>query len=284
MQLLIIGATGNIGSEIAHQLHDYNLLPRIGARDVQAARQRFGDKATYAEFDFTKPSTYPAALRDIDRLFFVAPLHEVAPVSDFLEAARRSGVRRVVFSSGRTTGDIPHRPLHRMEEAVHGSGIPWIILRPGWFMQNFTDWLWEIFRREGVLYLPIGDARTAFVDVRDVAAVAIHCLLEQGHEGQTYDLTSDESFTHGQVIDLINRAAGRDFRYESVSEEEYIQLLRGQGWKREAAEETAFLFRLVREGKEAAISPNVERLLHRPPRRLAAFIEEHARTWRTINA
>ena len=207
MKLLIVGANGKIGMQVVDQLHSWNILPSIGVRDLAKAARYFGERVRYHELDFQRPETFAPALVNVDRLFFIAPVKEPRRVREFLHEAVKSGVQRVVFSSGRTTGDVPGSPLNLIEQHVRECGIPtWTILRPGWFMQNFCDWLSDPIRKEDKISLPAGEAATAFIDVRDVAAVAIHTLLEGGHDGKIYELTSSEALTHHQVAALLGEA------------------------------------------------------------------------------
>lgn len=195
MQILIIGATGKIGSQTVKDLQLRGITPRIGVRSPDKAQKIFGPSLVYVPFDFADPRTFGPALEGITRLFFIAPLQEPdEPVAALLNAARTAGVRHITFSSGRTTGDIEGKPLNRVEKLVSSCDIPYVIIRPGWFMQNFTNWLGGTLISEGKLYLPTGNARTAFVDVRDIAAVVIQTLLQTGHENRLYNLTSDENW------------------------------------------------------------------------------------------
>lgn len=280
MHILILAATGKIGTEIVNQFGDWNILPYVGVRDRDKARHRFGDRAQIVDFDFARPETWPGALKGTDRLFFIAPLGDASPVARMLDEARRAGVKKVVFSSGRTTGDVEGKPLHDAERAVRQCGIPYTILRPGWFMQNFSTWLVDTIRREDQLLLPAGSAGTAFIDVRDIAAVAIRTLLENGHNGNVYNLTSDRVHTHTEVVRLISEVTGRNISYRSLDEEEFIGAMTERGWTEDRARHTAALYRYVREGKEEEISGDVERILQRPPRQLEDYIDEHRQDWR----
>ncbi len=285
MKLLIVGANGKIGMQVADQLHSWNILPSVGVRDVAKAERYFGERVRYHEVDFQRPETFAPALVNVDRLFFIAPVKEPQLVRQFLSEAAGAGVKRVVFSSGRTTGDLPGSPLNLIEQYVRESGIPtWTILRPGWFMQNFCDWLSDGIRKEDKIALPAGEAATAFVDVRDVAAVAIHALLEGGHDGKIYEVTSNEALTHRQVTALLSEALERPISYEPQTDDEFIKLMTDRGWTRERAERWAYLYRFVREGKEAAVSPDAGIILKREPRRFSDFIQDYKYNWKNSEA
>ena len=275
--ILIIGSSGNIGTPLTAGLIAGGMVPRLAVRDAGKARQRWGTSATLADFDFTREDTFSAALAGVDAVFFVAAFPDPVPaVRTFLEAAGAAGVQRIVFSSGRTTGDVPGKPLYQIEELLRHCAVAWTILRPGWFMQNFTGWLGQSIREEAKLFLPAGDARTAFVDVRDVADVARVCLLQEGHSGQCYKLTSDEAFDHHEVCEMISKASGRAVHYHPLDRASFVRTMMDRGWTEAAAIYTADLYKYVLSGKEAEISGDIQRVLARPPRRLEAFVTERA--------
>lgn len=281
MKVLVIGATGKIGSEMVRHLQKCGIQPRLGLREPEKARKRFGCGPEYAPFDFTDPGTFHEAIRGISRLFFIAPIKEPdEPVAQMLETARKAGVRHITFSSGRTTGDIEGKPLNRVEKQVMSSNIPYAIIRPGWFMQNFTTWLGDTLRSEGKLYLPAGNAKTAFIDVRDIAGVAAHTLLQNGHENRVYNLTSDEAIDHHEVVRLIGRAAQKNLAYVPLERTDFIRTMQKKGWTETAAHYTADLYDIVRTGKEEEISPDVQNILRRRPTRFAEFTNRYRQAWK----
>ena len=280
MKILLIGATGKIGRQTTRELQLRGLRPRIGVRRTEEAQSLFGDELEYVPFDFTDPNTFKPALEGITRVFFIAPMKEPEePAGTFLAAARSAGVRHLTFSSGRTTGDIEGKPLYRVERLVRESGLPHTILRPGWFMQNFTNWLGETLRSEGKLYLPAGDAKTAFVDVRDIAGVVVQTLLQTGHENRLYNLTSDQAIDHHEVVRLILRATGKNMTYVPLERPDFIQTMVDRGWTEAAATHTADLYDVVRTGKEAEISPDVKNILRRAPIRFGQFVQNYREVW-----
>lgn len=278
MQTLIIGATGNIGSEIIKQLAVRGMHPRIATRDLTKAQTQFSTQTNFVKFDFTRPETFASALTDMQKVFFIAPHdHPTESVTQLLEAAQQAGIQHLVFSSGRTTATIKGKPLYQVEQLVKNSGIPFTIIRPGWFMQNFLTWIGgESLKTDGKFYLPAGDSKTAFIDVRDIAAVAIRCLLEDGHAEKIYELTSDEALNHHEVAQKIALQLHQPVQYVPLSDEEYIDRKIAEGWSIEAAKYVVMLYRIVREtGKEAIVSRDVEHVLHRLPISFDEFVEAH---------
>lgn len=281
MKTLLIGATGTIGQETVKALTGKGVRPVAAVRDTDRARKQLGPGVDYIFFDYYQPESYLPALEGVDRLFFIAPKGDLLPaVQGLLRAAHETGLQYIVFSSGRTTGDMEGKPLHQIEKTVQAGNIPYTILRPGWFMQNFAGWLGEWIPPEGKIYLPAGDSKTAFIDVRDIGAVAATLLAEGGHNGEIYELTSNEAIDHYEVARLIGKAAGREVTYVPMPPDDFIELMVEKGWPRSRAEHTAGLYEWVRQGKEAVISPDVENILGRRPIRFAEFVQDYGERWK----
>lgn len=281
MKLLIVGSTGKIGTEIIYQLLAQNIHPVIATRSIEKARNKFGNTEHYVAFDFDQPKSFSIALKGIDKVFFIAPhKNPSASVKAFLEEAKAAGVQHITFSSGRTTGDIPNKPLYQVEQLVRQSGIPFTIIMPGWFMQNFCKWLGGTIISEGKLFVPAADSKTAFVDVRDIAAVIIKTLTEEGHAGKVYELTSDEALDHYEVAEKISAVAGKAVQYVPLSNENYITEMVKRGGTEAAANYVNMLFDIVKTGKEAKVSSDVEEILHRLPISFEEFVHDYAGTWK----
>lgn len=274
--ILIIGATGNIGSEIVQQLLAKNIRPRLAVRSREKAMDQWGDKVDYCPFDFSDTNTFLPAFQGVEKCFFIAPHPNPGPsVKAMLKAAVAQKVAHVVFSSGSTTADIEGKPLFVIEKLVSESGIPWTILRPGWFMQNFATWLGQTIREEGILYLPAADSKTNFIDVRDIAAVAVEVLLNsQVHYGQLYALTGPQALDHFEVVQMLSHHHGKTIKYQPQSQEEYITTMVERGWTKEAANYVADLYKIVKTGKENRVSPAVEKILGRQPISFKQHLEE----------
>ncbi len=285
MKILVTGATGNVGSEVFKQLATHGQPVVAGVRDVEKAIRLYSKLSAgageFREFDFNEPATWLTALAGVDKMFLVIPPGTTNPlqVELFFETAIQAGVKHLVFNSGRTTGDLEDEPLHVTEGLIKKSGADWTILRPGWFMQNFLNWVGFTIPSEDAFYLPAADSRTAFVDVRDVGAVAASALTESGHSGKIYELTGLEALTHFEVAQKISEAAGRTIRYVHLNEEEFVIEMVKRGWSQASAEHTVFLYRIVRMGKEAAVSRDIEMILGRPGIDFESFAKDHASCW-----
>lgn len=145
-------------------------------------------------------------------------------------------------------------------------------------MQNFTSWMKSDIE-EGVLGLPTAEARTAFVDLRDLALAAERVILDSKHRGKHYEIVGPEALSHAEITAILSRELGRLIEYQALSQEAYIQQQIQAGWSPAAAQWTAYLYELVRTGKEAALSTDFEYITGHPGRSFATFVNDYKQTW-----
>jgi uncharacterized protein YbjT (DUF2867 family) len=165
-----------------------------------------------------------------------------------------------------------------IEKKLVTSGIPATILRPNWFMENFLGSA-ESVAKEGAIYGAAGDSKVAFVDGRDIAAVAVVALTEEGHAGKTYVVTGPEPLTFAEAAGRIGTGIGRNVAFMDMSEEAFESALSGAGLPDAFVYLFAQGFRAARAGIFAEVTGTVEELTGRPPRTLEEFAHDHAGTF-----
>jgi uncharacterized protein YbjT (DUF2867 family) len=196
---------------------------------------------------------------------------------NMIDEARRAGVRHIVKISALGAG--PQAPFslgrwhHRIEKAVEASGIPWTHLRPHLFMQNFLSSVPTI-RREGKIYGCMGAGRAPFVDVRDIAAVAVGVLTGPGHEGKAYDVTGPEAMTMAEAATVIAGVAGRPVAYADLAPADFKEALRGAGLPEWLANDHVALQTMFARGVGAAVTDVVPTIGGRPGTTLRQFARE----------
>jgi uncharacterized protein YbjT (DUF2867 family) len=223
-RILVIGGTGNVGGQVLSQLPTTGVRVRALVRNPDAAR--LPSHVEVVGGDLTRPETLDACLDGIDAVFLVwtAPPPAVAPAFDRITRH----ARRIVFLTS------PHKTLHplfqqpnplrrlhsEMERLIETSGCEWTFLRPGMFAANALGWWASQIRAGEVVRWPHLAAPTAPVHERDIAAVAVLALCEDGHAGAEYVLTGPESLSQRQQVATIGRAIGRSLRAEDISPDE----------------------------------------------------------------
>ena len=157
-------------------------------------------------------------------------------------------------------------------------GAEWTVVRASWFMQNFSESFFLEPVLAGEVALPVGAVREPFVDVDDIADVAVAALTEDGHAGQVYELTGPRLLTFAEAVDEIGRASGQELRYVPISIDEYASAAAEQGEPADVVELMRYLFTEVLDGRNAYLADGVQRALGREPRDFADYARDAAAT------
>ena len=278
--ILVMGVRGKTGRQLAA-----TLLQHRGVRVRGVGRNTTGlniPNLTLGHFDWEDPSSWSEATADIDSIYLIKPktADPAATVASFLQRVRNLK-RLVLLSEIDAANRDESADERRVETVIETSPHTWTILRPNWFMQNFSEpsFYLEAIRDAGELRVPTKGQRTSFVDTRDIADVAAAALLESGHERCFYTLTGPQALTWNDVVADIGRAAGHQIRCIDPCLDEYLSALSKKG----TAEKTIAYYRriygAIREGRTAVVSPDVENVTGRPPRMFSAFVSENKSLW-----
>lgn len=282
--ILVIGATGNVGRSLVPFLVERGEVVKAATRQPEAYPSQAG--VTAVSFDYDQPHTYAPALAGVDRLFLIAKGADPAPqktVNPLIDAAKAAGVNHIVLMTAMGVEQAEEIGLRQVERHLIASGVPYTILRPNWFMQNFsTGFIYPILQQGGI-YLPAGEAATSQIDTRDIAAVAAAALTDPGrHAGQEYPLTGPEPLTYAQTAAILTEVAGQPITYVPISEEEMAQALSGAGWEPGQVGLMLGLFQAVRAGYAAPVSPAVADILGREPIAFSQFARDNAGVWQGL--
>jgi uncharacterized protein YbjT (DUF2867 family) len=275
--ILVIGATGTVGSEVVRQLVATGERPRALVRDPATARQRLGDQVEQVVGDLDRPETIAAALAGVDRVFLLTTQSSRQPEWEraVIGAAARAGVGQLVkLSVFRANEQSPlqvARQHGQAERVLAQSGLAATILRPVFFMQNLLAMV-----HDGAIATAAGDGRVAMVDARDIAAVAVATLTGGGHAGKTYTLTGPQALTFYQVASILSRQTGRPLRHVRVPPDKVRVALQGRGVAAWYADDMAKLHSMLAVGYEEVVTDDIHRVTGRPPRTLAQFAGDHA--------
>ncbi|MBC7794142.1 MAG: NmrA family NAD(P)-binding protein, partial [Clostridia bacterium] len=276
---LVLNATGKVSAGVI------DTLVAQGHEVVAASRHPKGaHRGVHAvHFDYADPSTFDAALHDVDRLFWVSPplvLDGYTHTKSFFARALPKVEKVVVM----TASGVEHSdaiPMRKTELLIEGSGVAWTHIRPTWFMDNFhTFWL-EPMRRQGLIPLPAAESQTAFVDARDIAAAGAAALYNAKTDSKAYAITGSESLTYADAARIISEASGRQMRYVAIDDDAFVAGAVTAGLSEPYARMLAVLFAAVRDGAAAQVTTAVRDLTGSPPRTLASYAHEHAAAWRT---
>jgi uncharacterized protein YbjT (DUF2867 family) len=277
--LLVTGATGHVGSELARELGRAGADFRVLVRD-QARAACLPGRAERVVGDLDRPQTLAPAFDGVHGLFLLVPGTGLEHTSHAIAAAQAAGVRRIVLlSSFAVIGDpVPAmgRWHQERERLVRGSGIPATFLRPSGFMSNAFDWL-PTLRAGGYVLDPVGPGRAAPIDPADIAAVAALALTEDGHAGAEYLLTGGETFTVAEQVQVLAKATGRDIEVRTVATPaEAVRFRYPNGAPPALTDALIEGLALMRADTVGVRSDTVRRLLGREPRTFADWCARHA--------
>jgi len=281
-RVLVIGGTGNVGRHVVTQLRGSGAQIRVLARDPSTAR--LPPEVEIACGDLTDPESLERCMGGVDAVFlvWVAPPAAAGPA---LEMVTRHAQRIVYLSAPLKT---PHpffqQPnpsstlAERIEHLIETSGREWTFLRPGMLASNSVGWWGPQLRAGDVVRWPYLDVPTAPIDERDIAAVAVRALCEEGHAGAEYVLTGPESLTQFEQVCIIGRVLGRTLRIEEIPPEEARNRWL-PAWP-ESVKTMLLDAWAAAAGQPAFVTSTVEEITGNPARRFFAWASDHADEYR----
>lgn len=272
--MLVTGATGTVGRQVARQLIAAGVPVRALVRDPARAGLPGADLFTG---DLTDPDGLACAFDGVGAVFLVWPFGRPEGAEAVLAHA---GNARVVYLSVATVDDAlteqtdPNARLHAaVEHAVRTSAPQWTILRPYAFAANTLRWAEQV--RRGVVAEAYGEAAMSLVDEADIAAVAVHALTGEGHDGRTYELTGTEPLTKYAQVRAIAEATGRDIRFEETPRADAAAAMLTTGWGPEVVEGILDAQRGM-VAHPRPVTGTVERVTGRPARTFADWAAAHS--------
>lgn len=273
-QILVTGGTGKTGRLVAQHLAARRIPARVASRTPRSAE--------HVRFDWHDATSYGAALSGTSAVYMVAPVDTfevLAAMRPFMERAVAAGIGPLVLLSGSSLA-----PGGPMMGAAHQWLIDhapnWSVLRPTWFMQNFIDdpHLGSI-REEGRIYSATGAGRVAFIDVEDIACVAVEALTGAALKNRDVMLTGPEALDYRDVAQLIAAARGGPVVFHDLTVEALAARFVAAGMSAEYAHALAAVDDEIARGSEQQVTGEVAMLTGRPARTFAAFAAENCACW-----
>ncbi|MAT41778.1 MAG: NAD(P)-dependent oxidoreductase [Anaerolineaceae bacterium] len=282
-EILVIGALGNVGCEVVKELQAKGISVRAADLFPEKINERFGAGVEAVGFDFAKPETYQAAFHGIKKMFLLRP-PQITDIQKMmvpaLEAAKAAGVIHIVFLSLIGIESNTVVPHYKVELWLRASGLSYTFLRASFFMQNLNTVHRAEIRDLDIIEVPVGSAKTSFLDTRDIGAVAAVALTETGHENQAYDLTGSEALDYYQVAEQFSEVLGRKITYTNPSPIKFFIRLVQRGTKIIFAVIQTWLYNNTRKGMADTVTGEVKRLLGRDPIKLKQYIEDYKLNWK----
>ena len=277
--ILVTGASGVLGRALVSAFAGVGLPVRQAVRNPEKARPGVDS----VRLDYAEPATLGPALTGIGGLLLMAPpLDPNAPaeLGPVVARAEEAGIRHIVFISAFGANHNEQAPLRIVEHLVMDSGVPFTILRPNFFMENFSEgFLARGIKAQSAIFLAAGDGKTSFISVGDVAAVAL-TVFQKPLTGQELDLTGPQALDHSEVAKIIGEASGRPLEYHALTEGQMVAGARAIGVPEPAIGYMTVLYGGVRAGYAAAVTPDFERATGRAPISFREFAEANRAAWK----
>jgi uncharacterized protein YbjT (DUF2867 family) len=286
--IVVTGATGTVGRPLVALLKDRGVAIRAVARSAGPGTMPPGVDVHQA--DLARPDELAGALAGADALF-VHPRAVGESAADLLGLAAEKGVRRVVVLSAINVDDDPaYQPSRfngdrnkEVEDAVVGSGLPWVAVRASSFAVNAVGMFGAQTRVGDVVRAPYAKFAEALIDESDLAAVIARALVDDDLDGRRIAVTGPQSVTHEEMVAVIGEVLGRPLRFEEVPAELAARGLVANGLPE--AFVNALMARYERDaGKPAPVTDEVERVLDRPARSFAQWVADHADVFQAVTS
>ncbi len=285
-KILVTGVTGNVGREVVPALLQKGLTVKAAARDVNrvnevAENDNWSGDFEAVSFDYGDDESMSNALNGVDRVFLVTPTigAVVQMVEAFLEVAKACDVKHIVRLSGMRNIKEASATHADCEQRIAASGIAFTHLRPNFFMQNFNTFYADGIKNRDSIALPAGEEPVSFIDVRDIADVAVVAFTQAAHIGKTYVLTGGQAITHDVVASALSDALGRKIAYINMPDEQFRQVLKQAGRPDAVAESIINLYAPVKQMLAAPITSDVETITGNAPRTIVEYTHDYRAAW-----
>jgi len=278
MSIVVTGATGHLGRHVVAQLLEKVPAEQITAvvRDAGKAAGFAGRGVRIAVADYNAPETFDGLFTAGDKVLLISGNEfdkgRVGQHRMVIDAAKAAGVALLAYTSAPGTLTAALADDHRgTEEALLGSGVPYVLLRNGWYHENYTENLAPVLEHAAVL-AAAGDGRISSASRADYAAAAVAVLTGEGHENKTYELGGDEAWGFAEYAAELSRQTGKEITYNPVTPEALTGILAGAGVPEPMAAILAGVDVSIEKGELVVDSGDLSRLAGRPTTPLAEAV------------
>lgn len=272
-KILVLGVNGKTGRRVVQLLEKQeNVSIRIGSRSASIP------------FDWEKPETWANVVKDIDSIYITFQPDLAVPsapeiIQNFTELAAQSGVEKIVLLSGRG-----EKEAQVCEEIVKAKAKNWTIVRASWFNQNFSESIFLEPILAGFVALPRAEVLEPFTDADDIAEVVTEALLNEKHNGKTYELTGPRLLTFKEAVNEIAEISGKKITFQSLELKEYISMLHEYQVPEDEIWLINYLFTEVLDGRNSSITNDIEKILGRKATDFSDYVQKTTQTgiWNEI--
>jgi NAD(P)H dehydrogenase (quinone) len=278
MSIVVTGATGNLGRHVVEQL-----LEKVPAEQVTAVVRSAEKGADFAAkgvkiavADYSAPETFAGLFAAGDKVLLISGSEvgndRVGQHTVVIEAAKAAGVALLAYTSAPGSLSAALADDHRgTEKVLLASGLPYALLRNGWYHENYTEQLAPVLQY-GAVTQAAGEGRVSSASRADYAAAAVAVLTGEGHENQTYELGGDVAWSFAEYAAQLSEQTGKEIVYNAVSVEDYTGILTGAGLPAPLAAILAGVDVSIADDELVVSSGDLSRLAGRPTTPLSEAI------------
>jgi uncharacterized protein YbjT (DUF2867 family) len=293
--IVVTGATGNVGFEVLKQLLNAGHVVRAAVTSIEGAKITLQGKGItvngleFVRLEFGNEATYPAAFANADELFLMRPpgISDTKKlINPAIDTAKNAGVKRVAFLSLQGAEKNPVVPHYAVERHLEKVGVDYTFLRAAFFMQNLATTHRDDIRDHSNIFIPVGKGKTAFIDVRDIAAVAAKALTESeqeletlGLKNQGVELTSNEALDYIEIAAILSDVLGRTITYSNPSNRHFGKVWHERGYPLAQILVMEALYTVAKLGLANHLTKDTERILGRSPISFRQFAEDSRNVW-----
>lgn len=264
--ILIIGNTGKTGSRVQSILDDRGYQTRGASRSSEYI------------FDWNDATTWSQVMQGVATAYVtyqpdLAVPHAEETMRNFVAQAKVSGLKHIVLLSGRG-----EEGAERAERVLQGSGLSWGIVRASWFAQNFSEGFMLDGILSGQMVLPSSQTREPFIDVDDIADVAVAALTQERCRNQLFEVTGPRAITFAECVQAISEATGRAIEYVPIPIDDYIEALKHLGQPEDIQWLMRELFTVVFDGRNTQTKNGVLEALGRPATDFKEYVKKTVQT------
>ena len=278
--ILLTGATGKTGSATATELSNLNVPFRalIRSEEKRDEIEALGGEVIIGSAE--NRETIDQAMMGIEKLLIILPNceNQLEMEMQLVDSAKAEGVKQIVYMSSVEADEECTSPIPKLhwdtEVYIKDSGLQWTMIKPNFYMQNFIGSAKTIVE-QNKFFLPMSDGKTGMIDTRDVGKVIAKVLSEEGHEGQSYQITGPETLSFYNVAEKFSSVLKREVLYVDMPMDAYKNILSQFLTNQWHLDSVIDLFAGIAEGGIEYKTDTFEELIGTPPRSLEDFIEEH---------
>ena len=278
--ILVTGATGNVGREVVKFLLNEDVTVFAADLNPEIVKIRFGDDVQFRKLDFYDSSTFESCLEGINRVFLMRP-PQIGKVKKymfpFIDLIKKKGIKHVVTLS--IVDAMPFVPHYKIEKYLQKQNITYTHIQAGYFMQNLSTTHREVIQKEKDIFIPAGDGKISFTDVRDIAEVAATLLTKGTQKNRTLKITGNTAYDFYEVAEKMSSITKQPIKYSNPTGKEFKKKMLNYKFDKEMVRVMGFIYSGVKNHKSDKTYPDFKKLLKKDPISLDQYIEDYAENW-----